>query len=164
MGPGRRVRVYRWAVVFGRGWVWSVVGSLGGRLGLARRWRGRPLLLLPEDQTSRGPPQASSRTTVEVWLGCNGTGSCHAYGLFVWLVAGADLFWKKSTAGWLLVADLLWEKSIAGRWLISQANRVLARCPGLFTHCVGPRKWITLDPEFVRFGGKKFYGVTSDVW
>jgi hypothetical protein len=38
-------------------------------------------------------------------------------------MAGAGLFWEKSTAGWLLVADLLWEKSTAGWWLISQANR-----------------------------------------
>jgi hypothetical protein len=27
---------------------------------------------------------------------------------------GADLFWKKSSVGWLLVADLFWEKSTAG--------------------------------------------------
>jgi hypothetical protein len=40
-----------------------------------------------------------------------------------WLMAGAGLFWEKSTAGWLLVADLLWEKSTAGWWLISQANK-----------------------------------------
>jgi hypothetical protein len=40
-----------------------------------------------------------------------------------WLMAGADLFWEKSTAGWLLVAGLFWEKSTAGWWLISQANR-----------------------------------------
>jgi hypothetical protein len=42
-----------------------------------------------------------------------------------WLMAGTDLFWEKSTAGWLLVADLFWDKSTAGWWLISQANRVL---------------------------------------
>jgi hypothetical protein len=42
-----------------------------------------------------------------------------------WLMAGADLFWDKSTAGWLLVAGLLWEKSTAGWWLISQANRAV---------------------------------------
>jgi hypothetical protein len=30
-------------------------------------------------------------------------------------MAGADLLWEKSTAGWLLVAGLLWEKSTAGR-------------------------------------------------
>jgi hypothetical protein len=41
-----------------------------------------------------------------------------------WLMAGAGLFWEKSTAGWLLMADLFWEKSTAGWWLISQANRV----------------------------------------
>jgi hypothetical protein len=39
-----------------------------------------------------------------------------------WLMAGADLFWEKSTAGWLLMADLLWEKNTAGWWLISQGN------------------------------------------
>jgi hypothetical protein len=42
-----------------------------------------------------------------------------------WLMAGADLFWGKSTAGWLLVADLFWEKSNVGWWLISQTNRAL---------------------------------------
>jgi hypothetical protein len=40
-----------------------------------------------------------------------------------WLMAGAGLFWEKSTAGWLLVAGLFWEKSTASWWLISQANR-----------------------------------------
>jgi hypothetical protein len=40
-----------------------------------------------------------------------------------WLMAGANLFWEKSTAGWLLMADLFWEKITAGWWLISQANR-----------------------------------------
>jgi hypothetical protein len=29
-------------------------------------------------------------------------------------MAGAGLFWEKSTAGWLLVAGLFWEKSTAG--------------------------------------------------
>jgi hypothetical protein len=42
-----------------------------------------------------------------------------------WLMAGADLFWEKSTTSWLLVAGLLWEKSTTGWWLISQVNRVL---------------------------------------
>jgi hypothetical protein len=42
-----------------------------------------------------------------------------------WLMAGADLFWEKSTTGWLLAAGLLREKSTAGWWLISQANRLL---------------------------------------
>jgi hypothetical protein len=37
-------------------------------------------------------------------------------------MAGAGLFWEKSTAGWLLVAGLLWEKSTADWWLIIQAN------------------------------------------
>jgi hypothetical protein len=40
-----------------------------------------------------------------------------------WLMVGADLFWEKSTAGWLLVAGLFWEKSTAGWWLINQTNR-----------------------------------------
>jgi hypothetical protein len=40
-----------------------------------------------------------------------------------WLMAGAGLFWEKSTVGLLLVADLFWEKSTAGRWLISRTNR-----------------------------------------
>jgi hypothetical protein len=39
-------------------------------------------------------------------------------------VAGADLFWEKSTAGWLLVAGLFWEENTAGWWLISQTNRL----------------------------------------
>jgi hypothetical protein len=43
-------------------------------------------------------------------------------GLFVWLVAGAGLFWEESTAGWLLVAGLFWDKSTAGWWLRSQEN------------------------------------------
>jgi hypothetical protein len=38
-------------------------------------------------------------------------------------MAGAGLFWEKSTTGWLLVADLFWEKNTAGWWLISQTNR-----------------------------------------
>jgi hypothetical protein len=41
-----------------------------------------------------------------------------------WLMAGAGLFWEKSTADWLLVAGLLWEKSTAGWWLIRQANKL----------------------------------------
>jgi hypothetical protein len=40
-----------------------------------------------------------------------------------WLMAGADLFWEKSTAAWLLVAGLFFEKDTAGWWLISQTNR-----------------------------------------
>jgi hypothetical protein len=40
-----------------------------------------------------------------------------------WLMAGAGLFWEKSTAGRLLVVGLFWEKSTVGWWLISQANR-----------------------------------------
>jgi hypothetical protein len=51
---------------------------------------------------------------------------CATHGLFVWLVADADLFWEKSTVGWLLVAGLFWEKSTAGWWLISQTNRALS--------------------------------------
>jgi hypothetical protein len=38
-------------------------------------------------------------------------------------MAGAGLFWEKSTVSWLLVAGLFWEKSTAGWWLISQANK-----------------------------------------
>jgi hypothetical protein len=40
-----------------------------------------------------------------------------------WLVVDADLFWEKSTDGWLLVAGLFWEKSTASWWLISQTNK-----------------------------------------
>jgi hypothetical protein len=42
-------------------------------------------------------------------------------------MADADLFWEKSTAGWLLVTDLFWEESTVGRWLISQANTPMFR-------------------------------------
>jgi hypothetical protein len=31
-----------------------------------------------------------------------------------WLMAGAGVFWEKSTAGWLLVAGLMWEKNTTG--------------------------------------------------
>jgi hypothetical protein len=31
-----------------------------------------------------------------------------------WLMAGAGLFWDKSTVGWLLMTDLLWKKSTDG--------------------------------------------------
>jgi hypothetical protein len=51
-----------------------------------------------------------------------------AWGGGWWLMAGADLFWEKSTAGWLLMAGLFWEKSTAGWWLISQTNRVGDAC------------------------------------
>jgi hypothetical protein len=37
-----------------------------------------------------------------------------AYSFGWWLMAGADLFWEKSTVGWLLVAGLFWEKSTGG--------------------------------------------------
>jgi hypothetical protein len=37
-------------------------------------------------------------------------------------MAGAGLFWEKSTVGWLLVTDLFWEKSTADWWLVSQAS------------------------------------------
>jgi hypothetical protein len=40
--------------------------------------------------------------------------SLRAYSFGWWLMAGADLFWEKSTADWLLVAGLFWEKSTAG--------------------------------------------------
>jgi hypothetical protein len=40
-------------------------------------------------------------------------------------MAGADLLWEKSTAGWLLAAGLFWEKSTVGWWLISRTNRLL---------------------------------------
>jgi hypothetical protein len=38
-----------------------------------------------------------------------------------WLMAGAGLFWEKSTAGWLLVAGLFWEKNTAG-WLVADKS------------------------------------------
>jgi hypothetical protein len=40
-------------------------------------------------------------------------------------MAGAGLFWEKSTAGWLVMADLFWEKSTVGWWLISQTDRAM---------------------------------------
>jgi hypothetical protein len=43
-------------------------------------------------------------------------------------MVGADLFWEKSTTGWLLVAGLFWEKSNAGCWLISRTNRLSIDC------------------------------------
>jgi hypothetical protein len=50
-------------------------------------------------------------------------------------MAGAGLFWEKSTAGWLMVVGLFWEKSTAGCWLISQANRlIVARFACLCRH------------------------------
>jgi hypothetical protein len=64
---------------------------------------------------------------------------------FGWLlVAGADLFWEKSTIGWLLVVGLFWEKSTVGWWLISQANmadlmrscyRMRGKCGAHFLFC-----------------------------
>jgi hypothetical protein len=36
-------------------------------------------------------------------------------------MAGAGLFWEKSTAGWLLVAGLFWEKNTAG-WLVADKS------------------------------------------
>jgi hypothetical protein len=50
-------------------------------------------------------------------------------------MASADLFWEKSTAGWLLVAGLFWEKSTVGWWLISQTNRLH------FCHRSSPVRW-----------------------
>jgi hypothetical protein len=57
--------------------------------------------------------------TRRMWLPATETGPI----LFVWLVAGADLFWEKSTADWLLVVGLFWEKSTTGWCLISQTRR-----------------------------------------
>jgi hypothetical protein len=47
-----------------------------------------------------------------------------------WLMAGAGLFWEKSTAGWLRVAVLFWEKRYC--WLVAdkpseQGGRPVAR-------------------------------------
>jgi hypothetical protein len=43
-------------------------------------------------------------------------------------MVGTDLFWKKNTVGWLLVAGLLWEKS--------QANGALGSLPAGGRHAV----------------------------
>jgi hypothetical protein len=62
-----------------------------------------------------------------------------------WLVVGADLFWEKSTAGWLLVARLFWEKSTVGWWLISQANRVHGNgVEGLTTNKISLNYFLTI--------------------
>jgi hypothetical protein len=62
----------------------------------------------------------------QIWaLGCQ-TSAC-SFGW--WLMAGADLFWEKSTTSWLLVAGLFWEKSTAGWWLISRTNSLLSVYP-----------------------------------
>jgi hypothetical protein len=60
-----------------------------------------------------------------------------------WLMAGAGLFWEKSTAGWLLVADLFWEKSTIGWWLISQANRARLEGFGEDVHLVRGVCWFS---------------------
>ena len=40
----------------------------------------------------------------------------------LWLVAGADLLWEKSTAGWLVAgAELMREKNIVG-WLADKTS------------------------------------------
>jgi hypothetical protein len=45
-------------------------------------------------------------------------------------MAGAGLFWEKSTVGWLLVAGLFWEKSTAGRWLVCPFQWIIIMsCP-----------------------------------
>jgi hypothetical protein len=58
-----------------------------------------------------------------------------------WLMAGAGLFWEKSTVGWLLMTGLLWEKSTAGWWLISQTNRaqIAGKLPIKWTKRTGRR-------------------------
>jgi hypothetical protein len=45
-------------------------------------------------------------------------------------MAGAGLFWEKSSVGWLLMAGLLWEKSTAG-----SAWRRTAHSPSHLIHC-----------------------------
>jgi hypothetical protein len=75
------------------------------------------------------------------------------FSLFVWLVADGwywfNLFWEKSTAGWLLVADLLWEKSIAVWWLISQANRTISfgHKVSYFTSTISNFVYLTLGQQ-----------------
>jgi hypothetical protein len=77
-----------------------------------------------------------------------------------WLMAGAGLFWEKSTASWLLVVDLLWEKSIAGWWLISQANRALMFVfSAPFPICRGGEFWA----ESRRNAGSIWRYTSSDV-
>jgi hypothetical protein len=46
-----------------------------------------------------------------------------AYSFGWWLMTDADLFWEKSTVGWLSMAGLFWDKSSADWWLISQTNQ-----------------------------------------
>jgi hypothetical protein len=37
-------------------------------------------------------------------------------------LAGVDLFWEKSIAGWLLITGSFWEKSSVSWWSTSQTN------------------------------------------
>jgi hypothetical protein len=60
------------------------------------------------------------------WSGCSsciGPNPITACSFGWWLMAGAGLFWEKSTVGWLLLAGLFCEKSTVGWWLISQTNK-----------------------------------------
>jgi hypothetical protein len=64
--------------------------------------------------------------TQNIWFALLVSTSCKvkASSFGWWLMAGAGLFWEKSTAVWLLVADLFWEKSTFGWWLMSSEQGV----------------------------------------
>jgi hypothetical protein len=66
-------------------------------------------------------------------------------------MAGAGLFWEKSTVGWLLVAGLFWEKSTTSWWLISQANMALT-----YTTTRGTSFNSHLNQQPVRIGSGRF--------
>jgi hypothetical protein len=72
---------------------------------------------------SRSHPIPSDKTDTEIERALAILHIITACSFDWWLMIDADLFWEKSTAGWLLVAGFLWEKSTAGWWLIRQANR-----------------------------------------
>jgi hypothetical protein len=80
-----------------------------------------------------------------MWNGPASLGAC-SFGW--WLMAGAGLFWEKSTVDWLLMSGLLWEKSTAGWWLISQTNRawVLITHTGLLSG-----KWSSRAPALISY-------------
>jgi hypothetical protein len=76
-----------------------------------------------------------------------------------WLMAGADLFWEKSTVGWLMLTGLFWEKSTAGWWLISQANKAFL---GRTRSCsCMPQNSTTVQIPFLRRLHNTFFVTTN---
>jgi hypothetical protein len=85
--------------------------------------------VLPASNDPTQPQPASFLFESNKWQGFCSASPRLLRLLFGWLVAGAGLFWEKSTAGWLLVAGSFWEKSNVGWWLISRANRLELEIP-----------------------------------